>query len=301
MLRSSHVGPKSLTAFEPVAQHTFGILCVAQLCYHHYDPSTLLQGVPWDPGVSTSGLYSSQPWSGDGGGAQGELDFSQMLRASISLCSPGYQEQSSWSKAGKKRQASTFCSPFAEVRLRKRKGNTEFHAQKGPEQQKKRKKTGSKLEGSLKTALAEAEKSQQADEVVFNIYRKAGQEMQHPWVQRLLQMPEKGLQFQLEVQKLRNMDTKLVWRWYRTGLMPHGAWLLQNNCPQPRQVFQLTLQVAMSTENLGRALQVVKCSLLKDALLPPPPELFDELWGLAPQRPPAALGCLLESLAADVT
>lgn len=42
MLSSSHEGP-SPTAFEPVAQHAFGILCMAQLCYHHYDPSTFLE------------------------------------------------------------------------------------------------------------------------------------------------------------------------------------------------------------------------------------------------------------------
>lgn len=59
------------------------------------------------------------------------------------------------------------------------------------------------------------------------------------------------------------MDTKLVWGWCRTGLMPHGAWLLQRNSPQPEQVFQPTLQVATGMEKLGRALQVVKCSPLK--------------------------------------
>ena len=70
-----------------------------------------------------------------------------------------------------------------------------------------------------------------------------------------------------------------MWRWYRTGLLPHGAWLLQSNSPQPEQVFQLTPQVAMGMAKLGRAVQVVECSLLKDVLLPPP-ELFDELWDL---------------------
>lgn len=48
------------------------------------------------------------------------------------------------------------------------------------------------------------------------------------------------------------MDTKLVWRWYRTGLMAHGAWLLQSSSPQPEQVFQLTLQVATGMEKLRR-------------------------------------------------
>lgn len=89
---------------------------------------------------------------------------------------------------------------------------------------------------------------------------------------------EKGLRFQLEVQKLRNTITKLVWKRYRTGLIPHGAWLLQSNCSQT-QVFQLTPQVATGTEKLGRAVQVVECSLFKDVLLPSP-ELFDELWDL---------------------
>lgn len=54
---------------------------------------------------------------------------------------------------------------------------------------------GSKLDGHPKTALAEAGEepaaSQQAaallaDRVVFNIYRKAAQEMQHPWAQGVL-------------------------------------------------------------------------------------------------------------------
>lgn len=53
---------------------------------------------------------------------------------------------------------------------------------------------GSKLDGHPKTALAEAEEpalSQQAaalhaDQVVFNIYRKAVQEMQHTWAQGVL-------------------------------------------------------------------------------------------------------------------
>lgn len=78
---------------------------------------------------------------------------------------------------------------------------------------------------------------------------------------------------------LRNVDTRLVWRWYKTGLMPHGAWPLQSNSPKPEQVFQLMPQVATSTEKLGKAVQVVECSLLKNALLPPP-GLFDELWDL---------------------
>lgn len=62
---------------------------------------------------------------------------------------------------------------------------------------------GSKLECPPRIALAEAEEpapSQQAaaplaDQVVFNIYRKAVQEMQHPCVQgvlRLLQMQRRG-------------------------------------------------------------------------------------------------------------
>jgi len=59
--------------------------------------------------------------------------------------------------------------------------------------------------------------------------------------------------------------------------MAHGAWLLHSNSPQPEQVFGLTLQVAMAMENLGRAVQVAECSLLKDMQLPLP-QLFDELW-----------------------
>ena len=63
---------------------------------------------------------------------------------------------------------------------------------------------GSKLECPPTIALAEAGEepvpSQQAaallaDQVVFNIYRKAVQEMQHPWVQGvlgLLQVQRRG-------------------------------------------------------------------------------------------------------------
>lgn len=49
------------------------------------------------------------------------------------------------------------CSdPVNPCRLRKRKGNSEFRAQKGQEQQMRRKKMGSKLEGPSKSSLAEA-------------------------------------------------------------------------------------------------------------------------------------------------
>ncbi|XP_074719570.1 uncharacterized protein LOC141941178 [Strix uralensis] len=123
MLSSSLEGP-SPTAFEPVAQPTFSILCVARLRYHCYDHSTFLE-------------------------------------------------------------------------LRKRKGNTEFHLEKG---QRRRKKMGSKLEDLPRTALAEAGKPlslQQAAallayQVFFNIYRKSVQEIQHLWVQGLLQMQRRG-------------------------------------------------------------------------------------------------------------
>lgn len=100
MLSSSHEG-LSPTAFEPVAQHVFGTLCAARL--QRYDSSTFLQGVPRDPGCRAPGPYSSQPqgWGG-GGGAWGELGFLQALCASLSRYSPGYREQSSWSKVGER-------------------------------------------------------------------------------------------------------------------------------------------------------------------------------------------------------
>ncbi|OPJ72442.1 hypothetical protein AV530_018860 [Patagioenas fasciata monilis] len=75
------MGPSPM-AFEPVAQHVFAILGVAQLSYHHCNFSTFLE-------------------------------------------------------------------------LRNRNRNPEFHAQRGQEQQRRR-KMGSKLDGHLKTALAEA-------------------------------------------------------------------------------------------------------------------------------------------------
>ena len=82
-------------------------------------------------------------------------------------------------------------------KLRKRKGNTEFYGQKCQEQQRRRKQTGSKLEGALAEAGEEPVPWQQAaallaDQVVFNIYRKAVQEIEHPQLLVLLQMQRRG-------------------------------------------------------------------------------------------------------------
>ncbi|XP_068795626.1 uncharacterized protein [Struthio camelus] len=81
-------------------------------------------------------------------------------------------------------------------KLRKSKGNTEFHAQEGQEQQR-RKKMQSKLESSPSTAVPRGGEEpvpwQQAaalltNQVVFRVYRKAVEEIQLSCVQRVLDL-----------------------------------------------------------------------------------------------------------------
>lgn len=66
-LSSRSDGP-SPTAFEPVAQHTFKILCTAQLCCYHNNPRTFLKRVLWHPRCSMprscSSLSQGLGWQG---------------------------------------------------------------------------------------------------------------------------------------------------------------------------------------------------------------------------------------------